>query len=690
VLAPRLPIHLAETTAELPSSPRLYDPFMDHPRAQTAWEALAPRMAGRERVTRVPLVRLSRDGGRTYPDDSWKPQRLRKREVAVPHRLPSQPAAIRVYDELTGCASFFAMDLDVGKSLGDGGRLAVDRDYAHITALLTEAGITAWFSDQSPAGGRHIYVPLADPLPLWAAAEAATALHHRFPTLDPAPMRAIDSGCIRVPGSWHKSRGGRARGHQLLDQDLEHAVAALDHPCPAEAWSRFTALVHALPLIQPAEALPPVPAADPLHREWATEPRRAHHRDVPTDYLTIARTGTYPAQRYPSPSHARMAVVGAAVRAGLAFVDVARRVDDGTWAGLRQMYAAQGRSERRWRRLLAYEYGKARESWDTGPRPHHRAPGRGVRNVRPSITSRTPTRAGTGAEGLNGGETSAFVRSWLACVDLLYGEGALSRRALLYGLADAAGKSGSIVVEFGTRALAVATGLDAGSVSRLLRMLVAEPDDRRLLDLVSPARGVLADRYTLRIPEEHLDYVDRRSWRRGKVYGIRPVFEALGRPAAFVYAALEHFDASARRDPDAPAAFSGRAIAERAGLSEAVTLEALAAMHAHGMVEAVPGRTGGRNGWRLGQADLGRLAEAWGVVESIRDKLDRYKAQRMAWHAWLQHRGHLVVTGLARDAGVASPVPAAVLIADPACHDSLFDLSEALALLERDLGAKAV
>lgn len=71
---------------------------------------------------------------------------------------------------------------------------------------------------------------------------------------------------------------------------------------------------------------------------------------------------------------------------------------------------------------------------------------------------------------------------------------------VLRALGEAAMKSGSRVIEFGTRSLAVATGLNHTTVAAHLRALIAETDP--LIDQLDNDRGLRADLYSLRIPDE--------------------------------------------------------------------------------------------------------------------------------------------------------------------------------------------
>ena len=160
----------------------------EHTQAQLSWATLAPLLAG------TPTMRVSRDGGRNF---------TRRDSRRLTGKLPSQPAAVMIYDK-QGCAPVVILDLDTSR--GD-----VEADLLAAATLLAEAGVR-WFSDHSPNGGRHLYVPFTEPVPFPEARAVVKALADTFPTLDPLPMLNATEGCIRPPGARHSSGG-----HQQLD-----------------------------------------------------------------------------------------------------------------------------------------------------------------------------------------------------------------------------------------------------------------------------------------------------------------------------------------------------------------------------------------------------------------------------------------------------------------------------------------
>jgi hypothetical protein len=106
-------------------------------------------------------------------------------------------------------------------------------------------------------------------------------------------------------------------------------MVALQYPTTADSW---TAFVHALPRPEPTRLTIDVdePGIDPA-------PAGMRLPLAPL-YAQIATTGTYPADRYPSPSEARAAVLLHALHRGWTSTDIATAVGSGHWAGLAGLY----------------------------------------------------------------------------------------------------------------------------------------------------------------------------------------------------------------------------------------------------------------------------------------------------------------------------------------------------------------
>ena len=158
-------------------------------------------------------------------------------------------------------------------------------------------------------------------------------------------------------------------------------------------------------------------------------------------------------------------------------------------------------------------------------------------------TSRPPAATG-------GADEFGLIRQWVtgtACAVAdpervrRWGRRAVAVRQLLAAIGQAAMVSGSAVLEFGTRNLALHSGLSQRTVSRLLAMLYAEPDP--LLDVVTRGRMARADRIALRIPDAYAESVRWRRRRAGRIDGIHPVFLLLGGTAGLVHQVLDGTEA---------------------------------------------------------------------------------------------------------------------------------------------------
>ena len=169
-------------------------------------------------------MRLSRDGGRTYP---------RRHEQDLAMGNPGQPVTVPVYNAATGTGRLIAADFDVSRARAAGADDAaglVAAEAAGFAALITRLG--GWvITDVSPSGERHVLVLLAAALPWRELRDLARALALRYQTLDPAPM-AGPGGQIRPPGARH-----RTGGWQALTMSLEAAVAAVERPCGPQVWA---------------------------------------------------------------------------------------------------------------------------------------------------------------------------------------------------------------------------------------------------------------------------------------------------------------------------------------------------------------------------------------------------------------------------------------------------------------------
>lgn len=625
-----------EVGADTPSN-SLQDPAASQvSEAAAAWRALAPLIAGR------PVVRESMNGGRAYPVRGQR---------ALTERLPSVPAAVPVYSA-AGDTHLLVLDLDTSKA----DRATVLRDAGSIGELVRTAG-GRLISDESPSGGIHLYVPFAEAIPFDEARDIALALVARTPTLDPQPMLGMTDGLIRPPGSRHRSGG-----FQTLHGSLSTAHLTLKQPNPPSVWQTLR-----------ANLAPEIAAvrADRLERDTAAisdtagdtpyVPRTGGPRELAADYLRIATTGLYNVARYPSPSHARQAVIASAVWSGMTFPDVISRLHNGIWPGLASFYTRYRSAGTRRKSVLADW--KNAVSWVQKAKANDT----GVRPVRISPTSKPTTHRRTGTTLPTQQERSAaveyqFIREWRTALELVERERYRGRtgpavRMLLRALGEAAMKSGSRYIAFGTRSLDLACGIDHTTVAAHLRMLREELEP--LVYLIENDRGLLGDLYELRIPDSIAARASRLDWKAGKINSLRPVFRDLGLPAAFVYEALEY--AKAR-----PSSFD---LAKTTGMARSTVYEALQTLAAFNLVE----QRGGR--WSIvATTSLAVLAEALGCAADMEARLTAHRLERAAFRRVMKVVDHHLET----------LVPEGLLLGSGS------DGETALELLERILGARRV
>ena len=550
--------------------------------AALAWRTVTAALAS------TPHVRLSFDGGRTYP------ARHARRLPAAP---PGQPCTVPVYDAGSATGRLLALDLDPAH--GD-----VDHQAAELGQLLEHIG-ARWIADVSPSGGRHILIPLAAELPWRELRDVCRALAVRFPAIDTVPMAGL-GGQISPPGSRHKSGGWR-----VLSTPVDIALEAVKHPNGPEAW---TALLDEFAAetqrVETGVTVPPVSAAAPeldaVGVPWV--PRLGGRVNLGPELDRTARTGKWDRTHHLGRSEARMAILTAAAARGWQLADVRAAVVSGAWKGLPELYyraSEPGRMERlleaEWRKAIALASGNFSNAWWLTSDRNHAPPA-----------------------PIDGADEFGLIRSWMTGTDCAvadperarrWGRRSIAIRQLLAAIGQAAMVSGSSVLEFGTRNLALHSGLSQRTVSRLLRFLCNEPDP--LLDVVTRGRMARADRIALRIPDGYADSVRWRRRRAGRIDGVHPAFLVLGGAAFLVHQVLDGTEAR------------GTAVARAARLSPSATSAALRTLAEHGLAER------GRGGWRRGDADLDAVAHATGAVDLQRDRTERYKRDRESWRARL-------------------------------------------------------
>ncbi|MBX7445990.1 MarR family transcriptional regulator [Arthrobacter sp. MAHUQ-56] len=554
----------------------------------SVWAALSPFLAGQ------PRVRLSRDGGKTYPQ---------KHERNLSEALPSLPAAVRIFGKDGTCAAIF---LDFDSSIA--GLERVQADVRAVQTWLHSNG-ARWIEDYSPNGGRHLYIPLAQRVTFSEARDLVEALGTRYRSLDKTPHQNVLHGCMRTPGSPHK-RGG----HQELAMSLSMAYDVARRPNSPSIWAAMTkdlaAEIKAVRALRQEESFSATAEAPVIDHPAGRMSRSMQ---------VLAQTGMYDTNRYVSDSEARQAVLVSAAVAGLHLVDVERRMLQGTWPGLASFYA---------RYAARHRLSALRRDWQNAVRylTKTTATSDGNINVRRSPTSQQNTQppALLGTNPISDPDAEhRFIRTWrnaLRIREVRYQESrtGMARRMVLRSLGEAAHMTASRFIEFGVRSIAVATGLDHTTVATHLRELRAEKDP--LVTLVEEGRGTKGDLYMLTVPEELKAAAEDASWQKGKIHALRPVFRELGLPAAFVYEALEHSPAMSTTE-----------IVRVTRLSRSAVNEALDVLAAWNLITR-----GAARAWStVAATSLKHLAEHFGVLEAVAAQIQRYRNDRIIWREWL-------------------------------------------------------
>ncbi|MEO5779165.1 MAG: hypothetical protein ABIQ22_05245 [Arthrobacter oryzae] len=559
-----------------------------------AW-VLAPLIAGQ------PFYRPGRwVGGRfQYP----RPQN--------PHRitgaLPAVPAAVLIHGA-DGSVATLCLDLDTSKALQG----VVDADAAALGRLLDSCGLR-YVADVSPSGGRHLYVPLAERMEAPAARELVEAMTLLAPSLDPGPHQNVTDGCIRVPGSLHKSGG-----HQILTTALSAAYDILRRRNPPAAvqalWRALAPELRRARELKNRRVKAAAAAATSGLGSAAGSPGGSQ-----APLRVLARTGLYDTARYASASEARMAVLNHFAACGWTLEQVRGELT-GQFPGLAALYAGTGRQER----LLNTEWAKAC-AFTQKPA----APERGEKSARINNTS-PPLLTG----GAVGPISKAGVHQLVNDLEnVLYavldhrlkerGRKGVSLQLLLRAVLGYLRTTENNYLSVGCRTFAAALGKHHVTIARLLPVLAAASDG--ILSKVADARGRHADTYLIQLPAHFEPLARELSWRRGKIHGIRPVFRALGDVAALVYEAIER----GRLSP------TTAEIVRATGLSRTAVDTALATMNSYAMIERRHGH------WIItaGTA-LTDLARRLGALDDAAEQISRHRRQRAAWHAWLDR--HLI------------------------------------------------
>jgi len=315
--------------------------------AAVAWRTVTAALAG------TPHVRLSFDGGRTYPA-----RHVRRLPAEPPE---SWPCVVPVFDPGTATGRMLVLDLDPSRISSPGAaqrcRPVFEDQAAGLGQLLERLG-ARYLADVAPSGGRHIYVMFGEALPWRELRDLCRALALRFPAIDTAPMAGL-GGQIVPPGSRHKSGGWR-----VLSTPVDSTLAAVEHPNGPQVWdallNEFAGELQQVE-IGPVDRFhrgtgPTAPELDDAGVPWV--PRLGGRAPLGAELEQAARTGRWDRSHYPGRSEARMAVLGAAAARGWRLSEVRSAIACGVWKGLPGLYE-RASEPARMERLLPLEWRKA-------------------------------------------------------------------------------------------------------------------------------------------------------------------------------------------------------------------------------------------------------------------------------------------------------------------------------------------
>jgi hypothetical protein len=149
--------------------------------------ALTARISPREDV-RVAAV-----------DDTGHPINTYNAFARTDSSKPDRPWAVFLADDHQ-MFGLLAFDLDTSK--GD-----VLRDCERLTRCLQQLRISYTVAQSGPAGGRHVWLSLAQSAHPAMIAQLAQLARAALPSLDVSPLLNPATGCVRPPGSPHRNGG---------------------------------------------------------------------------------------------------------------------------------------------------------------------------------------------------------------------------------------------------------------------------------------------------------------------------------------------------------------------------------------------------------------------------------------------------------------------------------------------------
>lgn len=141
--------------------------------------------------------------------------------VSTTREAPARPWAMYLADS-NHLFRFLCFDLDAKIH----GVADVDRDMRTIRELLVDAAIPHLVCQSGPAGGRHVWIALAEGLDATVVRTLAADLEQLCKTLDKAPLSNPATGCVRPPFTPHRNGGGSTPILGAIDTLRQASVTA--------------------------------------------------------------------------------------------------------------------------------------------------------------------------------------------------------------------------------------------------------------------------------------------------------------------------------------------------------------------------------------------------------------------------------------------------------------------------------
>ena len=242
---------------------------------------------------------------------------------------PDVPYALHLTDE-AGRFRLLALDFDAHHA----GSTAT-ADLTACTSALTAAGIEHLVCSSGPGGGYHVWIRLSTAVSPARLAPVVDAFAAAWPSLDRGPLANPRTGCVRAPGSPHRSGGTSV---PLGDTDIR--------PASLRALKRVVEQLGARPHAA-AEANRTI-ATLPVHTDVEGHPHLAGpRRPLPAKIRALAATPITTGQ---DASAIGWSIVLACAHARMQYRDLAQAAFTDRWPGLefvRTQRTPNGRTPRR-------------------------------------------------------------------------------------------------------------------------------------------------------------------------------------------------------------------------------------------------------------------------------------------------------------------------------------------------------